>query len=215
MHQPLSQSLVGLLNENNSASGSLTLNMLLERTHGRGLYLVMIFLSLPFVVPVSVPGLSTMLGITIMVLALRQALGKPPRLPKTLGEKPLPEQLKYRVLNSSAKLLANLEKLVRPRKTEWLTWRTAKVANSLLIALMAFLLALPLPAPPFFFTNSLPSYAIILIALSMMEQDGLVIWLGYIAATCTCAYFIFWADLILNHLTRWVSMLIAFLRLMQ
>ncbi len=214
MQQPLSQSLVELLKQN-SASGSLTLNMLLERTHGRGLYLVMVVLCLPFVVPLSVPGLSTAVGLTIMVVAMRQALGKRPRLPKVLGERPVPDRFKSRALSGSAKLLSKLEKLVRPRRTHWLAWPAARLANGLLIAFMAVLLALPLPSPPFFFTNSLPSYAIILIALSMMEQDGLLIWLGYAAAACTCVYFAFWGDLIANHLVRWIGMLIALLRWMQ
>jgi hypothetical protein len=214
MQQPLSQTLVELLNEN-SAQVPLTLNMLLERTQGRGLYILMVVLCLPFVVPLSVPGLSTVMGITIFVLAVRQAVGKPPRLPRALGERPLPDQLKQRVVVSGAKVLCKLEKLVRPRRTHWLSWPAARLANGLLIAVMAFLLALPLPSPPFFFTNSFPSYTIILLALSMMERDGLTIWLGYAAAAGTLAYFGFWADLILNHLVNWVGTLIELLRSMQ
>lgn len=214
MQQPLSQSLVELLNKN-SAQAPLTLNMLLERTHGRGLYLLMVVLCLPFVVPLSVPGLSTVMGITILVLAVRQAIGKPPRLLGALGERPLPEQLKQRLVGSGAKLLCKLEKLVRPRRTHWLSWPAARLANGLLIGFMAVLLALPLPSPPFFFTNSFPSYAIILLALSMMEQDGLTIWLGYAAAAGTLAYFGFWADLILNHLLKWLGTLIELLRATQ
>lgn len=214
MQQPLSQSLVELLNKN-SAQAPLTLNVLLERTHGRGLYLLMVVLCLPFVVPLSVPGLSTVMGITILVLAVRQAIGKPPRLPKALGERPLPEQLKQRVVGSGAKLLCKLEKIVRPRRTHWLSWPAARLANGLLIRFMAVLLALPLPSPPFFFTNSFLSYAIILLALSMMEQDGLTIWLGYAAAVGTLACFGFWADLILNHLVKWLGTLIELLRSTQ
>jgi len=45
------------------------------------------------------------------------------------------------------------------------------------MTLQAFLLALPFPPlPPF--TNSLPCYALILIAASMMEEDGILIWIG-------------------------------------
>lgn len=214
MHQPLSQSLVKLLEEESPGAG-LTLNRLLERTEGRGLYLLMIILCLPFVIPFSIPGLSTVMGTVIVVLALRLAVGKVPRLPKSLGERLLPPQMQQRVVAGSAKFLRLLEKLVRPRRTQWMTWPAARFANSLLIAFLAFLLALPLPSPPFFFTNSFPSYAIILIAVSMMEEDGLTIWLGYAAALGTVIYFGFWAELIVNHLVKWAYTLVELLRSMQ
>jgi hypothetical protein len=48
---------------------------------------------------------------------------------------------------------------------------------------------LPLPAPPFFFTNSLPSYAIILLAASMMEEDGVLIWAAYALVLANIIFF--------------------------
>ncbi|MCX7721700.1 MAG: exopolysaccharide biosynthesis protein [Verrucomicrobiae bacterium] len=209
-HEPLSQSLLELL-ARDSAAPPLTLNAILERTQGRGLYLVMVLLCLPFVVPVSVPGASAVSGGAIMILSLRQVIGKPPRLPRALGERPLPDQLSHRVVSASAKLIGKLEKLIRPRCTHWLETPIATVANGLLIAFMAFLLALPLPSPPFLFTNSLPSYAIILLALCMMERDGLAVWLGYAAAVGACVYFGLWAELITRHLAEWLRLLFILL----
>jgi hypothetical protein len=49
---------------------------------------------------------------------------------------------------------------------------------------MALLLSLPFPGiPPF--TSSLPCYDVILIAASMMEEDGVLIWFGYAMAAAT------------------------------
>jgi len=61
------------------------------------------------------------------------------------------------------------------------------------LGLMAFCLAQPLPIP---LTNMLPAYAILLVALSMMEEDGAMIWAGYAVAVGTLAYFYAWADVI-------------------
>ena len=61
--------------------------------------------------------------------------------------------------------------------------------NALLIALMAFLLALPLPSAPFFPTNGLPAYTIIVIAASMLEEDGVLIFFGYALALATVVFF--------------------------
>jgi len=183
MHEPLSQRLAQIL-EAETVSEGLTLNQLLLRTEGRGIYLVIILLCVPFMTPIPLPGVSMVLGSVIGFLALRMALGLSPRLPRFMGERPLPPGLKKTVLGGSVKFLRWVEKLVKPRRTQWLSWPVARVGHALLILFMAFLLALPIP-PVIVFTNTLPSFAIVLVALSMMEEDGLMIWLAYLVALVT------------------------------
>src|SRR5690242_2346107 len=89
-HLPLSASLEEIL-EHKEAGERLTLNFLLERTEGRGLYLVMVLLSLPFIVPVPLPGASVILGVVILVLALRLMVELPPHIPKFIGDRSLPQ----------------------------------------------------------------------------------------------------------------------------
>ena len=188
MNQPLSQRLAEILREESGPAG-LTLNRLLARTEGRGIFLVIILLCLPFVVPVSLPGVSTVMGGIILLLAIRLAQGKSPRLPAFLGERTLPPGVQQRAVGGSVKFLRWLEKFIRPRRTRWLATRPAVLANTLLIAALALVLALPLPSPPFFFSNSLPAYAIILIAASMMEEDGVLIWIAYAMVLVNVIFF--------------------------
>ena len=61
---------------------------MLERTEGRGFYLVVILLGLPFIVPVSIPGVSTVLGLVGVVIELSLAVAETARLPKFMGEPP-------------------------------------------------------------------------------------------------------------------------------
>ena len=194
---------------------SLTSNQLIERTRGRGLYLVFVLLSLPFVAWVSVPGMSTVLGPIIGLLALRLALGKTPRLPVKLGDCELPPKVRRAILGGGLKFLRFLEKGVRPRRTTWMTWPISRLANALLVVFMAFLLALPLPSPPFLGSNALPSYAIILLAFSMMEEDGVMIWLGYAASVVAGGYFVLLGGLIVNHLADWFDLLLRLLERTQ
>ena len=188
MHEPLSQKLAQLL-ERNGPEAPLTLNVLLEQTEGRGLYLVIILLSLPFIVPVSIPGVSTVLGLIIAWLCFRLALGKPGRIAKSLGDRALPPNLKQRVVSGSVKFLRFVEKLVKPRRTPWMSARPARFVNALLLTWLGLLLALPFPPlPPF--TNSLPCYSLILVAASMMEEDGVLIWFGYALSLATNIYLV-------------------------
>jgi hypothetical protein len=69
--------------------------------------------------------------------------------------------------------------------------------------LNALLLALPLPLPPFIGSNALPSYAIIFIAVSMTEEDSIMIWLGYLASSISTASFAFFGALLVKHLGGW------------
>jgi hypothetical protein len=188
MQQPLSQHLSEVLREEASAPG-LRLNQLLGRTEGRGLYLVVIILCLPFVAPLSLPGLSTLMGAVVVLLMSRLALGKTAALPAFLGERPLPRGTRHRILTGSIRLLSLLEKFIRPRRTRWMSLHPVRVGNQLLIVLLALLLALPLPSPPFFLSNSLPGCAIILLAASVMEEDGVLIWLAYVMAAVNFAFF--------------------------
>jgi hypothetical protein len=187
MHEPLSQRLAYILKAHSAAGSRATLNGLIESTEGRGVYLVIILLALPFIVPISLPGVSTVMGVIIGFLGVRLALGLPPRLPKWLGERPLPPHLEQRILGGSVKFLRFVEKLVKPRRTAWMATRPARLVNILMMIVMAALLSLPFPGiPPF--TNSLPAYVIILLAASMMEEDGVLIWFAYASGIGALVY---------------------------
>ena len=188
------------------------MNYLVERTEGRGLYLIFILLCVPFAPLLSPPGLSGLLGGIICVLSLYLVIGAKPQLPRIIGARPLPpglqEQLltfllppdpgrprprttgfRPRLISGGVKVLRFIERGCRPRRTQWMSWRLARVGNNLLIALLAFLLALPLPSAPFFPTNGLPAYAIILVAAAVMEEDGVLIWFGYGLSLATIVFF--------------------------
>jgi hypothetical protein len=208
-HEKLSRRLAEVLGEAPPAGG-VTMNFLLARTEGRGFYLLMILLCLPFAPLLSPPGLSALLGMVVFFMALTLALGARPRLPRFIGDRPLPPELhqslrellapdagaraasrgvRFALLKLGVKFLRFVERWCRPRKTRWLTRRLSRTVNALLIALLALLLALPLPSAPFFPTNGLPAYAIILLAAAMMEEDGVLIWVAYAVALATLVFF--------------------------
>lgn len=209
MHEPLSQRLAQILESDGAARG-LSLNQLIDKTEGRGIFSIIILLCLPFVGPVSIMGMSTPFGLAIALLALRLAGGKPPRLPKRVGDRVMPVRMQKVMRRGGVRFLRFLEKIIKPRRVTWMDWPWARKANALLIGFMAFLLALPLPPiPPF--TNAFPSYAVILIAASMMEEDGIMIWAGYTVSLGTVVYFGLWTGVIATHLVKWFDQLVRVL----
>lgn len=210
MHEPLSQRLAKIL-EADAAQGGLTLNELLLRTEGRGLYLVIIILSVPFITPVPLPGVSMVIGVVIGLLAFRLSLGLPPVLPRFMGERELPTGVKRAVLGGSVRFLRWVERFAKPRRTQWLGWPLARTGHAVLILFMSLLLMLPIP-PVILFSNSLPSLAIVLIAVSMMEEDGVMIWFAYAASLASVLWLAVSAGLIAAFFSKAYARLMEYLQ---
>ena len=184
--ESLSSSLRSILGD--SKVMSVTLNDLMKQTGGRGLYLVMILLCLPFITPIPLPVLSNVVGPVISLLAIRLAFRLPPRLPRFIGAREISRQRIQAFITASARAIRILETIARPRYSGWLELRPVRFINALFLALMGLLLALPIP-PVVPFTHSLPSWAIMIGSLAMMEGDGLLIILGYAVGLGTIIYF--------------------------
>lgn len=208
-HRPLSQELSEVLAAE-PGQERLTLNAVFQHTEGRGVFFLIIVLCLPFLGPVSVPGASNILGLIMLWLGVRLAAGSGHCLPRFLGERPLPAGF-HRALRASIKILRFLEKWVRPRRSIWMRWPATQMVNGCLIGVMAGLLALPVP-PVIPLTNMLPGYAILLLALSMMEEDGVLIWVAYAASALTAGYFFVWAQAIVHFTLKYYEPVLNWLR---
>lgn len=173
--------------EKGLAGQPVQLRAVLEALQGRAYELLMILLVLPFAVPVSVPGMSTPFGLAIAVIALQLAAGRLPWLPRRLLEAKLPAGFIGKVLSATQGVVRFLEKFLRARVPGLTRSRTFIGVHLWAVALAALLLALPLPIP---FTNMIPGWAILLIAMGLMERDGFFIVAGHGVLVASLAYFI-------------------------
>ncbi len=206
-HEPLSRRLQELARDD----AVRTLNELVARTEGRGIFFVVILLCLPFCTPIPLPGLSNIIGLGLIILGIRMLLRLPARLPRFIGARPWPAQRMEKLIHGSLRFLRWLERMVKPRRTVWLTHGWAIRLNAAIFTLMALLLALPIP-PVMPLSNTLPAYAIILLSASMMEEDGTSIWFAYGACAFTVAYFAFFFGVIIRFLIVFEERILNFLR---
>ncbi len=157
---------------------SLAIGQMVRILQGRGLHLIVILLCLPFLRPVSVPGISIPFGLAIAYSGLRIAFGREPWIPDWVLRRSLPPRVLQRVVAVGIRLHERLERIMRPRLII-ASSATGRTFAGLAIAIAGIFLSLPVP-PPFPLTNTIPSLAIILISLGLMERDGwLIIW-GYV-----------------------------------
>ena len=163
-----------------------TLREIIAVLAGRAWELLMILFVLPFLLPVSLPGTSTPLGLTVAVIAGQLAIGRLPWLPRRLLDRRLPPGFFTKVLAVTQRVVRFLERVLRPRWLALTGTRWLCALHLIVVTAAALLLALPLPIP---FTNTLPGWTILLLAAGLLERDGLFVLAGYGAMVATLLLF--------------------------
>ena len=167
-----------------------TLVEILDIVGADSLMLLSIFLSLVFLVPVSIPGVSTVFGTGILLVGLTRLFSRKLWLPNAIAHRKISAEKLRVVLNRALVWFRRLEKISQPHRLNWLTsGRVIGVLNNSSFILAAVLLMAPFGFIPF--SNTLPALALIFLAVGMLQQDGSSILLGYLANLATIAYFTF------------------------
>ena len=160
---------------------ALTLAELKQALKGRGSAVLLILLALPFCF-VAIPGLSMPFGIAISLIGVCQATGREPWLPSFIMHRRLSVARSTQLLTGAIKVARQLEKYVRPRLAFLHAGPAMLRLIGLGIVIAGVALMLPLPIP---FSNSIPAWAVVLLAIGMMEKDGLFVLLGHFTAMGT------------------------------
>ena len=165
----------------------LNLKEVFEILGDRSHLILILFLDLPFVQPVPVPGLSTVLGLLIVFIAVLNYLEKPIHLPRWFKEKNLSQALVISTSKVAEKIWHFLEKFLRVRGDVFFKTKFFKGFNALVLCIQALLLCLPLPLP---FSNTIPAVVIAVNVIGELEEDGLVVVISYILGLGSIAFFV-------------------------
>jgi len=157
---------------------SLSLAELQQSLKGRGSAMLLILLALPFCF-IAIPGLSTPFGIAICLIGACLVIGREPWLPRFIMRRRLSTDRLAQLLTGAIKVTRQLEKLVRPRLACLHAGPGMLRLIGLGIVIASLGLMLPLPIP---FSNNIPAWAVVLLAVGMMEKDGLCVLLGHLTA---------------------------------
>ena len=172
--------------EKRAADGPVTLGELFSICGPQGHGFLAIFLVLPFLQPLPLPGVSSAIGVVLAIIGVFVALRRPPWLPRRLSRVVVEPEVVLRICISLEKLLGGLEHVIRPR-AQWLfVQRWFRLTNGAVWILHALVFSLPLPIP---LTNAFPAVVILLMALGILEEDLGVIVVAYIAALANVLFF--------------------------
>lgn len=166
--------------------GPISIGELLHILSGKGRCILILFLTIPFCLPIQIPGLSTPFGIIIALLGLRHSFGNHIWMPKFLLAKTLSPRMLHKITRSALYLTTKIEKLIHPRLLWLSTPPTMRFLNGLLIAFLGLVLALPLPVP---LTNLAAAWALFFLAFGVLEDDGLFILISYLITLISTLFF--------------------------
>ena len=122
-----------------------------------------------------VPGVSVIFSIPIVIIGVQMILGQNKIwLPKWIAKRRFSENHLSAALGKTIPVLKFIEKFIRPRLNILTTDLAEKFVAIILIALAAVVF-LPIPG-----LNMIPAAAMCIIALGILEKDGLLILIGSI-----------------------------------
>lgn len=144
---------------------------LLAALGDRALAALLFVFAVPNVLPVP-PGTSAILGAPLVFLAAQLAFGRRPWLPAVIARRTMTRADFAAVVRRIVPWLERAERLLRPRAMG-LTQPPMEYLIGLVCLLLAVVLVLPVPLG-----NMLPALAISLLALGILERDGLWVLTG-------------------------------------
>jgi len=183
---PLSVLLFRLAND--TSRERISVGDLLAALGDRAIGALMFFFAAPNILPVP-PGVSTLLGAPLLFLSAQLMLGMRPWLPGIVTRRSLSRDDLATLVRRIVPWLAKAEKLLRPRVSV-LVRPPVEYFVGLVCLVLAAVLMLPIPLG-----NTLPALAISLLALGVLERDGVWIAIGLFASVVagTVVWGVLWA----------------------
>ncbi len=141
----------------------------------RAFGVAMAIFALPNTFPLAVPGMSAILGAPLVLLSAQLMIGQTrPWMPAFLARRSISRSDFLIFVDRVLPILERAERLLRPRMLR-LTSPTGERIIGVVCFLLSVILVLPIP-----FGNLVPAIAISLLALALIERDGLAAILGYV-----------------------------------
>ena len=156
---------------------------LLEVLGDRAFGALLLVFALPNCLPLpALPGLSTVMALPLVILSAQLLLGRrQPGLPRWLGERRLRRADLARMVERLMPALLRLERALRPR---WPALSGARAERGLGLVCLLLSLSLALPIP---MANLFTGWSVLVIAIGLVEDDGLLIGAGLVMAMLALA----------------------------
>lgn len=152
----------------------ITLEKLVDCLKDEALVVVCLVAILPFMQPIPLPGLSTLLGLVALLQGLSLMFLRKPMLTKRMKEIKITHE-RFEQIYKAAEKFTKIADKISIYSHPWTNTRLCHFICGLAIAMSAAFLSLPLPIP---FSNFVPALSIALICLGLLEEDIFLLIIG-------------------------------------
>ncbi|QOW25402.1 exopolysaccharide biosynthesis protein [Lysobacter sp. H23M47] len=166
---------------------------------GKRSFGMLVFIAiLPSFLPI--PGIGGASGLLVVLLGLQLMVGlRVPWLPGFVARRGPARRTIGRFRDRIAPWLERLERLSRPRAPAMLERRLANFVTGLLLVALGCLLCLPIP-----FTNYLFGVLLLLFALALLERDGYLMIVAWLAGTAAVVFFSLISGQLATMIAQWI-----------
>jgi hypothetical protein len=168
----------------------------------RAFGMLLLLATLPALIPVPAGGAIS--GPIVVLVGLQMLCGRhEPWLPAVIARRGPHRGALARFHAKVQGALGRLERVVRPRLSQVLQHRAAAMLSGMLLVLLGLLLSLPIP-----FTNYLFAGLLMLFAFALLERDGALMLVAWIASALAVATFGLLSGNLAAQIARWVDRLV-------
>jgi hypothetical protein len=185
-----------------------TLGEIAEKLKSKGLVFLSLVCLLPFMQPIPIPGLSTLLGFVIALQGLGLILFGKPLMTKKMAQAKLSPSHVRSFVSGAEKIYPWIRWMINRRGAHIIHQRWLEMLAGIFILFLAAFLSLPLPLPG---SNFLPAIGIFFICLGLLEDDLLLVILGFFYALMFSWLISLSMNLILREIDQWSWLRLPFL----
>lgn len=164
----------------NHPADQISVGDLLHALQGRAFGALLLVFAFPNILP-SPPGLATILGLPLIYLSTQLMLGRAPSLPQFIANRSISREAFNTLITRAIPWVIRAERMLKHRLLPFVSPAAQRAVGAVCLFLSLVLIL------PILFGNTLPSIAICILALGLLERDGVWIVAGIIAATIATA----------------------------
>lgn len=179
---------------------SVSLEWILAQLHERAFGLFLLILALPCCIPF-LYGIPQIVALPLMFVSFQILLGRRvPWLPGKLSARTVSRDGLDTLSRRSAPWLKRIEAVSRPRLTVLTQPPVDRIVGLALVLFSASILV-PLPG-----TNSVPGLAVVIVAMGLLQRDGILVIIGAILGTAWIGTLLFAGASLASLIKTWIGL---------
>ena len=177
-----------------------SLNWVMAQLHERAFGLFLLILALPCCIPF-LYGIPQVVALPLMFVSAQILFGRQtPWLPTKLSERTVSTSSLASLSKRAGPWLRRIEAVSRPRLGALTRPPLDRVIG---IALVLFSASILVPLPG---TNTVPGFAVVLVAMGLLQRDGLIVILGTLIGTAWIGTLVFAGASLASLIKAWIGL---------